>query len=497
MSSSQLATGKPVAALNIPNRLNPNNMHYDDELAARYRPLNIPNRLSPNNMHYDDELAARYRRMSKAEKERLWEAERLRQQQLCSKMGTPFVSATASAFGSEPTSTGSWNNLNLPMKTNLPILPPPLSQPCSYPSKFNQMLTGDRSANDLQSMTNPLLGLGTADPKVPLPRYTPNQQWVQPSSGLPSVGPNYNSHHGSRFNSHGSTILDCMHSDHSSDAGIGLPVLGPAGLRSSALTMWEERMQQAKQQQEQQFLGGFGNLGAPPPPPPFHPSSTGLGLFPASLSTLCQVPNNIGRQFISRQSDSSSNMSDHLSGQNSPHVKLQQLQQQMLIGRDSLQLMALACNQCLDLLPKPCLQVRLQQLQLQQLQQQMLIGRDSPQLMDERWQQQSTGARAPAAGSTAPMGNWFPNHERHTLDSLPSFDASQGSSHHSSHHGSARGGSASQTMLPDVCLDLGSVGGVQEHQTSLLCPLTRKVMKEPVIAADGVMYDRWALLQMV
>ncbi len=38
---------------------------------------NLSNRLNPNNLHYDSDLAERYRRMSKGEKEALWAADRL------------------------------------------------------------------------------------------------------------------------------------------------------------------------------------------------------------------------------------------------------------------------------------------------------------------------------------------------------------------------------------------------------------------------------------
>ncbi|KAK9861500.1 hypothetical protein WJX84_010917 [Apatococcus fuscideae] len=43
--------------------------------------VNLSNRLNPNNVHFDTALAARYKRMGKAEKEALWAADRLQQQQ--------------------------------------------------------------------------------------------------------------------------------------------------------------------------------------------------------------------------------------------------------------------------------------------------------------------------------------------------------------------------------------------------------------------------------
>ena len=43
--------------------------------------VNLSNRLNPNNIHYDRELAARYKRMSKPEKEALWARDREMQKQ--------------------------------------------------------------------------------------------------------------------------------------------------------------------------------------------------------------------------------------------------------------------------------------------------------------------------------------------------------------------------------------------------------------------------------
>ncbi|KAK9842430.1 hypothetical protein WJX84_005278 [Apatococcus fuscideae] len=52
------------------------------ELAEMPLPaVNLSNRLNPNNVHFDTALAARYKRMGKAEKEALWAADRLQQQQ--------------------------------------------------------------------------------------------------------------------------------------------------------------------------------------------------------------------------------------------------------------------------------------------------------------------------------------------------------------------------------------------------------------------------------
>jgi hypothetical protein len=42
--------------------------------------INLSNKLNPNNIHFDRELASRYKRMSKAEKEALWAADRAAQQ---------------------------------------------------------------------------------------------------------------------------------------------------------------------------------------------------------------------------------------------------------------------------------------------------------------------------------------------------------------------------------------------------------------------------------
>ena len=42
--------------------------------------VNLSNRLNPNNIHYDRVLAAQYKRMSKPEKEALWAQDRLMQQ---------------------------------------------------------------------------------------------------------------------------------------------------------------------------------------------------------------------------------------------------------------------------------------------------------------------------------------------------------------------------------------------------------------------------------
>lgn len=47
-----------------------------DEEAPAEPAINLSNRLNPNNIHYDRELAARYKRMTKAEKEALWAQDR-------------------------------------------------------------------------------------------------------------------------------------------------------------------------------------------------------------------------------------------------------------------------------------------------------------------------------------------------------------------------------------------------------------------------------------
>ena len=43
--------------------------------------MNLSNRLNPNNIHFDPELAACYKRMSKPEKEALWSRDREMQKQ--------------------------------------------------------------------------------------------------------------------------------------------------------------------------------------------------------------------------------------------------------------------------------------------------------------------------------------------------------------------------------------------------------------------------------
>lgn len=47
-----------------------------DEETPAEPAINLSNRLNPNNIHYDRELAARYKRMTKAEKEALWAQDR-------------------------------------------------------------------------------------------------------------------------------------------------------------------------------------------------------------------------------------------------------------------------------------------------------------------------------------------------------------------------------------------------------------------------------------
>jgi len=52
--------------------------------------VNLSNRLNPNNIHYDRVLAAQYKRMSKPEKEALWAQDRLMQQR-AQQVGLPIL----------------------------------------------------------------------------------------------------------------------------------------------------------------------------------------------------------------------------------------------------------------------------------------------------------------------------------------------------------------------------------------------------------------------
>ena len=53
--------------------------------------VNLSNRLNPNNIHYDRELAARYKRMSKPEKEALWSRDREMQKLQVRAHSHPFI----------------------------------------------------------------------------------------------------------------------------------------------------------------------------------------------------------------------------------------------------------------------------------------------------------------------------------------------------------------------------------------------------------------------
>ena len=53
--------------------------------------MNLSNRLNPNNIHYDAELAARYKRMSKPEKEALWARDREMQKQKARALSSPSL----------------------------------------------------------------------------------------------------------------------------------------------------------------------------------------------------------------------------------------------------------------------------------------------------------------------------------------------------------------------------------------------------------------------
>lgn len=72
-SSTNLISMTPSASSTALSRL------IDDEGPAEPA-VNLSNRLNPNNIHYDRELAGRYKRMTKAEKEALWAQDRAMQQ---------------------------------------------------------------------------------------------------------------------------------------------------------------------------------------------------------------------------------------------------------------------------------------------------------------------------------------------------------------------------------------------------------------------------------
>ena len=52
--------------------------------------VNLSNRLNPNNMHYDKDLAEMYKNMTKAEKEALWADDRSQQQLLAMQVSRCF-----------------------------------------------------------------------------------------------------------------------------------------------------------------------------------------------------------------------------------------------------------------------------------------------------------------------------------------------------------------------------------------------------------------------
>ena len=68
--------------------------------------VNLSNRLNPNNIHYDRVLAAQYKRMSKPEKEALWAQDRLMQQRAAqSQVGEELRQSVPSAPYNVPEST--------------------------------------------------------------------------------------------------------------------------------------------------------------------------------------------------------------------------------------------------------------------------------------------------------------------------------------------------------------------------------------------------------
>ena len=58
--------------------------------------INLSNRLNPNNMHFDRDLAALYKNMTKAEKEALWAEDRSQQQLLNMQASHPLASQSRS-----------------------------------------------------------------------------------------------------------------------------------------------------------------------------------------------------------------------------------------------------------------------------------------------------------------------------------------------------------------------------------------------------------------
>lgn len=57
------------------------------DLDALLPAINLSNRLNPNNMYYDRDLAELYKNMTKAEKEALWADDRSQQQLLALQVG--------------------------------------------------------------------------------------------------------------------------------------------------------------------------------------------------------------------------------------------------------------------------------------------------------------------------------------------------------------------------------------------------------------------------
>eukprot|EP00200_Dunaliella_tertiolecta_P014577 CAMPEP_0202392458 /NCGR_PEP_ID=MMETSP1127-20130417/92384_1 /ASSEMBLY_ACC=CAM_ASM_000462 /TAXON_ID=3047 /ORGANISM="Dunaliella tertiolecta, Strain CCMP1320" /LENGTH=2142 /DNA_ID=CAMNT_0048994965 /DNA_START=157 /DNA_END=6583 /DNA_ORIENTATION=+ len=101
----------PGAAMNVLAAVNEMRLMVDDEPPEPA--INLSNRLNPNNVHFDKELASRYKRMSKLEKESLWAQDRVLQQ---AHSANP---AAASAALLTP------NTLAPPPNASLAMPPPP------------------------------------------------------------------------------------------------------------------------------------------------------------------------------------------------------------------------------------------------------------------------------------------------------------------------------------------------------------------------------------
>lgn len=71
----------------------------DTEDVPQEPAINLSNRLNPNNVHFDKELAARYKRMTKAEKEALWAQDRMLQQMASSTAAAALLSAAQGMDG--------------------------------------------------------------------------------------------------------------------------------------------------------------------------------------------------------------------------------------------------------------------------------------------------------------------------------------------------------------------------------------------------------------